>query len=469
MKKIKEITIIIFAIILLLPLLNFNFEKDAVSAIDNRNLAGNPFTEYKNSKDVKFSTLLDNYVSDRIGFRNKLIRTATVLNDKVFGIMDHPSYTYGKDGYIFGAGIYVDEEYSQYHKDFVEAVAKMQEYCEERDVPFVFVFEPAKPAVLKEYIADGINYDGKWIDEFISALDEKGINYVDNTDMLKEKTKEGEMVFNKKFDANHWNSLGAYYGVNAVLERLKPLLPSVHINTMDEMDVSTKTEKSLLVSEFPIDEKTPVITPKHEADYSVTNLYYDELERDDQYKTFWYYKNKEREEEGAPKALVFQGSYMNEYGYNFFANAFSDYIYIHDYQNVFDMDYYFNIFKPDCVIFELAEYTFDNVYFDNEKMNDMKLNRPLKDSWEEYEGNVEEGIDKDHIKVEKGKTLTKITWITDNEYDSVWAYAGEEFDMRKCDKGYEFTLHTSDYEKNKDDLIVINMENDSVKAHKVSK
>ncbi len=45
MKKIKAAVILLFIFLLFLPLCTFNWEKDAVSAIDNRSLAPNPFTK----------------------------------------------------------------------------------------------------------------------------------------------------------------------------------------------------------------------------------------------------------------------------------------------------------------------------------------------------------------------------------------------------------------------------------------
>ena len=45
-----------------------------------------------------------------------------------------------------------------------------------------------------------------------------------------------------------------------------------------------------------------------------------------------------------------------------------EYIGVHDYQNVLNLDYYFNIFQP-SIVFEVAEYTFSDSYFlDSRKM-----------------------------------------------------------------------------------------------------
>ena len=454
MKRIKTIFIIIFTVIIISPLITFNFEKGAVSEIDNKVLADNPFSPDFEDNGRSLMENIKSYVTDRLGVRDKLILGYTVLNDKLFKTMEHPIYTYGKDGYIFGSGITVDEEYSQYHEDFADMVLKIQTYCEQRGVPFVFVFEPAKPAVLQEYIADGINYDRQWVDEFMEALNERDINYVDNTVVLREKIEEGEMVFNQKFDANHWNSLGAYYGVNAALENLKEFDDRVHVNSLDEMDYKETKATTLLVSEFPIDEILPNLIPKVEADYSITDKYSEELEINEDYSTFYYYENETRKNEGAPKALVFQGSYMNSYGYPFFANSFSEYIYVHDYQNIMNFDYYYNIFKPEVVVFEVAEYTFSDGYFSQDVMRHMKLNNTYNNACEACSVKETSNIDKDSISVREGETLTKITWNTEDVFDSVWFLMNQEYDMRKCEEGYEVTVLSEDYKDYKEDISI---------------
>ena len=116
---------------------------------------------------------------------NEMILDYTILNDKLFGEMVHPSYTYGKDGYVFGAEIHMGIHYDEYHEAFADMVKKVQDYCDERSIPFLFVFNPSKPAVMTEYIAEGINYNREWVDGFLAALAERGVRYLDNTETLE--------------------------------------------------------------------------------------------------------------------------------------------------------------------------------------------------------------------------------------------------------------------------------------------
>lgn len=447
MKVIRVCTVVMFLLILLIPLLTFQFSEDAVSLIDNRKLTANPFSSSSASAGGDLTDKVDQYISDRLGFRDDMILAFTVFNDRLFGKMVHPSYEYGKDGYVFGAGLTVNNPYSSYHEAFANMVKEIQDYCDAREIPFLFVFNPAKPAVLQNYLPVGMNYDRTWVAEFLAALDARQVRYIDNTPLLQEKTDAGEAVFNQKYDANHWNDLGAFYGTNAMLEALQQSLPTVHINTPDELIVSEKLQTSLPVSEFPIHEMVPSITIDATYHSDKTAVFGAELYRHPSYRAFGYYTNPQRLEENAPRALVFQGSYMNSYGFKYLANGFGEYIYVHDYENVLDFPYYFNIFQPDCVIFEVAEYTFLDKYFSLDKMEDLNYNPPLAENEAACTMQETQVFSPNSISIERGDVLTKIHWQDSGCPDYVWLLLNGEYDMKKVADGYEVTILSEVYDQ----------------------
>lgn len=442
MKKTKIITTIIFFVIIILPLVFFD-RKTSISSIDNRELAKNPFTQ-----EGSLSDNIEMYIEDRIGFRDKMIKSYTVLNDKMFNKMVHPSYTYGKDGYVFGGGITTGNDFGEFHIVFADMVLDIQNYCEDRNVPFLFVFNPAKPAIYPEKIADGINYDRTWVDLFLNELDKRNIKYVDNTKTMVELRREGIEGFNKKYDANHWNDMGAFYGNNAMLEALSKQNKNIHINNLKEFIALEEIKKYLPVSEFPINEKVPKLKLKRKPD-NLNEEYAKELMLNKSYPGFGYYINKLDNVKDTPKALVFQGSYMNK-SLNFPINAFREYIHVHDYQNVINFPYYFNIFKPEVVVFEVAEYTLLDMYFNTEKMKEIDYNpNILNMDKNEYE-NLQFDLDK--ISIDRGELLTKIKYKTENTYHYVWIKLEDFYDMQKVEDGYEVTVENSKFDKSNEDF-----------------
>ncbi len=435
MKWVKGIFAGIFGAMLVLPMLFFNFKREVVSEIDNRMLAGNPFTA-----EGDLERNIEDYINDRIGFRDEMILAHTILNDKLFGKMEHPMYTYGRSGHVFGAGVAVNYPYSEYHQVFAQTVKRIQDYCEVRGIPFLFVFEPAKPAVYPEYIAKGVRHDRSWVDSFLNELDTLGVRYVDNTQVLREKKEAGEVVFNKKYDVNHWNSLGAYYGTKAALTELQKSFPNVHVTEWEELQIEEEEQTSLLVSKFPIKEKTPKIDIKGRIVNDISEKYREELYRDPSFQYFSYLKNEALP--SAPKGLIFQGSYMNGKGSLYFSNAFREYIAVHDYQNVLNFPYYINIFQPECVVFEVAEYTVADAHFSYDKMKNMHIN-PFYQALTEAERAKLTCLE--GWTVERGNALTKLTVEGEDGY--AWLQMSKTYEMQRTETGYEVTVTTEEYDK----------------------
>ncbi len=83
--------------ILIIPMALLNVKPDQTSAIDNKRL-----TEWESfSFQNNFRNGFQNYLNDRIGFREEAIDAYTVLNDKLFHVLVHPLYMYGQNGNIY--------------------------------------------------------------------------------------------------------------------------------------------------------------------------------------------------------------------------------------------------------------------------------------------------------------------------------------------------------------------------------
>ena len=450
MKFIQIGVTVLFFVLILLPLLFFNSDPDAISLIDNRALAESPLTA-----EGDFTENVEQYVNDRIGFRYRAISMYTLLCDRVFGEMVHPAYSYGKNGYVFGEGITTGNSFGDYHIVFADWLLEAQNYCESRGVPFLFVFNPAKPAVYTDQIADGIFYNREWVELFFSELDQRGIHYIDNTETMQSLSVSGVEGFNKKYDANHWNSLGAFYGVNRILEALQERCPTVHVNDLSEFTVRTEHKTTLQVSDFPIDEDVPLLIPKLAVSDISGN--YQGLSLHPSYRYFACRVNEARLEEGTPRALVFQGSYMNSYGAPFLANAFGEYIAVHDYQNVIDLPYYMNIFNPDCVVLEVAEYTLSNGYFSSAAMQASTYAPALETLPAE---SVKEITDLAAVTVETGELLSTV--ILSGETDAAYVYLALDrvYDMKKTEKGYCVTLPNAVLDAHKGSMRILTVLSD---------
>ena len=494
MKKANIFFIVLFAVCIAVPLVLFNFEKDAVSKADNKMLAE---LDFSNGIDIDNIT---DYINERIGLRNEALNVYQLVNDKLFKEMVHPSYTYGKDGYVFFKDFGVNNVGEEFIREFCEYISRIQTYCEERGVPFIYCITPSKATIYSEHLPDGYIYNNKFLkclrenldrcgvnnvgEEFIREfceyisriqtyceergvpfiycitpskatiysehlpdgyiynnkflkclrenLDRCGVNYVDNAEYLTEVAKT-EQIFNKQYDAGHWNDLGEFYGVNNIIKKVQEYFSSVRALQFSDFEITQTEQTSLPVSRFPISENVPAL--RYVNSDKVTYL-------TDSFKDLRLTKHfgfsisqTDRNAEDLPSVLFFHGSYFNR-NVPLFNFAFGQDYSIHNYENVLDFDYYFNIFQPDCVIFETAEYATTKTYFNFEKMRSKTLNAPLStlneaDAYkiELANGNAEK-LDDLLINQNSGSRLVTLTAKTGDKYSCGYFVDGEyTFDL----------------------------------------
>ena len=367
MKKVRLFFLVLLAACIAVPLLCFNFETDAVSEIDNTVL-----TELDFSQGVSVDNLTE-YINDRIGLREEALNAYQVINDRLFHEMEHPTYCYGKDGYVFlklGENT-VDEEFI---RAFCEYIARIQTYCRERGVPFIYCVTPSKTTVYSQYLPDGYLYNNQFLACLYENLERCGVNYVDNASYLTEVARQ-EQIFNKQYDAGHWNDLGEFYGVNHILEEVRRDFPAVQLLQLSDYDIDWVEETTLPVSHFAISDVVPSFRYVNEDKQTDLTDQFSDI-RLSAYHTFRVSRT-DRDAGGLPAVLFFHGSYFNR-NIGLFDFAFGQECSVHNYQNVLDLDYYFNIFQPDCVIFETAEYATNAYYFDLARMESKTLNAPLE-------------------------------------------------------------------------------------------
>ena len=335
MRKINIAKIIIFVATILIPIITFNFKRDVVSEIDNKVLM--------NVEDIftngDLTNGVESFINDRIGLRYKMVNTYNNSMNLLFDEMVHPSYQYGEDGYVFFKvkEDKLDKEFQEIYSDFIEG---FQEYCESRGIGFLYTVEPSKATVYEEHLPEGYNYNNENLNYFISLLEEKGVNYLDNSEILIH-AKEETQVFDVKYDAGHWNETGAFIGISRIMDRLNELYENIGSLDINNYEKVKFINESLPASNFYINEETTHYNLVNDTSIQITDLD-SEVIRDNNYRYYSHYKNNENQD--APKILIFAGSYFNGKE-KFLTENFSEVIRIHNYKNVINYEYYINLFN----------------------------------------------------------------------------------------------------------------------------
>lgn len=379
MKKLDILYITLFMLMLTVPLVFLNTQPGLVSDIDNRVLAERPALR-ANSWDALEESMkgLESYVDDRIGFRNELILANTVLNDRLFGYMAHPSYAYGLDGHIFYRYDFAPLTAEALLDTYTGFVQQMHRYCEERGVPFYYVLTPSKELVYPEFLPPGVENRMTVLfsayERVKTSLRADGVHVVDMTDALLAAKESGIPVMQKKYDVGHWNSLGAFYGASALMNEVKKDIPSARVPSLDQYDSSEVIQTSLMVSKVPIHEPYTVLTPKAAIPFSYENDYCG-LRTSSHAPDFYGHYSTEAQD--APTALVLHGSHMAQ-ALDFLAPQFSESLFLSSYETIVDLPYYFNIIQPDLVIYEVNNRTFTPDYWDVDTMETRVLPAPIQ-------------------------------------------------------------------------------------------
>ena len=369
MKKINMLKIIMFLFIILVPIVTFNLKKDVVSEIDNRKLMNieDIFTGDDLTKGI------EGFIDDRIGLRNKMVNAYNRSMDVLFDEMVHPNYQYGHDDYVFSKVEEVKFD-SEFQEVFAIFIKSFQEYCESRGIGFLYAVEPSKEIIYSEYLPKGYQYSNDNIDYFLSLLEDNNVNLTNNIHNLL-KYKDEALLYDKEYDARHWNETGAIIGVSEILKDLNNLDSRVGGFDINRYYSEEKVNTFLPNSNFSIDEKTITYNLKNDNS-QIINDFDSEIKMDSNYHNFYHYKNYENKE--GPRILIFAGSYFNDKE-KFLIDNFSEIIKVHNYRNVVNYEYYINIFKPDIVLFESTEYTHMNYYFPLNEMKYKIVNKNLKE------------------------------------------------------------------------------------------
>ncbi len=355
----------ILSVCIAFPVVTMNHQKNFASQIDNTMLPEWNSAEFKPAD-------IDNYIDKRIGLRKEAIDANTVVYDKLFGELEHPTYYYGQDGYVFFQNL-VGEIYApdtEHLSAFARYLRKVQDYCAERNVPFIYCINPSKSTVYHEYLPKGYVYDNRFLKTLQSELTKNGVNWISNAEVLEEKAKT-EQVYNVAFDPGHWNDLGQFYGNNHLLSAVSQYFPAVKALTFDDFDIKDVIYKTNEGTYYETQETAKAFYRKEMQVEDITGAY-EGIVLHENFRGFACFKNT-GDITGLPRTLFFHGSYYNR-NRDFYKDRFAEAYSVHNYQNLLNFEYYFNIFQPECVLLESAEYATANYYFPFGKLRDKEFN-----------------------------------------------------------------------------------------------
>lgn len=323
----KIITVILFGLLLLLPMLQLIFHIVPEKATESENRALNECPQLKFNQLDKFPTAFDNYISDHFPFRRNFLDIYFQ-----YAILNHespiPSVIIGKDNFLFSGKEELDlykgtaNYFSEEDMDIViQELSEREQRLRKEGITFLVAIAPTSLEIHPEYLPKYIQRAQHTATEiFLKKLQKQAPNvsclYLRET---LQRHKDSTLLYLK--NDNHWNSLGAYYGANDILNKLSekhPELPQC-IEKQFKIEPYTSEEGNLAgwlsVGGHP--QKTWKSTNYHVSFFDTSHVTITENTEQDYPPTpgfaypWEYEKEFQTNREEAPKIVVIRDSYSS--------------------------------------------------------------------------------------------------------------------------------------------------------------
>ena len=230
-----------------------------------------------------FQDQFGKWFNQNYGARPFFVRMGNQLNYSLFNksYMDKEQIIIGRNGQLFA-----DYDIKPYcnprppiplslMESRVKEIAELQDLLARRGVTFLLVITPSKAATYPEYIPSNLCHAGPFTNrgyyDFVSFLDKYDLNYI-NGHVITQQAMQIEKTPLFSRGGIHWNNLGAYFTLRALIDRLKGLTNrtagSLDLETLNVDHTPTGSDKdlaqllNLLFPPFDYVVPHPVITKK---------------------------------------------------------------------------------------------------------------------------------------------------------------------------------------------------------------
>ena len=354
---------LLFVALLALPFSLSNFKKNQVSELDNTYLPEIDWSEEVSARER--ISQLENYLDMRIGLRSLALDGYVRLNASLFGLMDHPTYMYGKEGHVFYKTanylldyqhLNLDQPWAEHFSGWMQVFSDM---AHAQGAEFYYLLIPDKKTVYSEYFPSGFNVLGELsrTDQVLAELEKTDVDWFYCLDLLLE-AKKTMPVANVKYDAGHWNENGAFVVLQAQIDRMRVRNPEIPPLRAEEFVIDTEHMDSLQTSHFPIDEDVPRYTRSRTTAVEDKAWLKEHLTGAERENYCTHYVDPEHPE--LPRLLVIHDSYLM-HEEKFFLGHFSEVTFLHRYNltgpQVFAR--YLENIQPDIVLYENPERSFE--------------------------------------------------------------------------------------------------------------
>ncbi len=369
------IAVIIFSLLLVLPMLFFNFEEGKISQTENKVLASFPdLSQFSGFFDSKLPTALDGYISDNIGFKQEGTLSHICLMYGLFRQLAVSDYIEGKEDNFYysnqpllssyqGLTNYSEQEINTIY----DSLVSLNDAVNNKGAKFVFMPIPNKEDVYNEYLPDGINIvaqrsnlstlkDKLIIESSVATVDTLG-------SLLNAKQYVDGMLYYKNIDPTHWNMNGMFVGYKALMQTINKTDNSITYLTDSDVNITGTVENKALAFLQVFKSINKLFKTKEDVMYKVeviggfsgvsdnTTPSAYSLSNDTTNRYFHYYNENAKNN----KVLFVVGdSYIWDFMLPMLSETFSDVYFLQISTSRDDIEELLGYIKPDFVVLEIV-------------------------------------------------------------------------------------------------------------------
>ena len=216
--------LVVFCFLVFAPLITGLIAPEAALIVEREKRPPNAPPNWPSSFEelTKLSGKVDDYLADRFGLRNEMIRLYANLNlrllrvgnDKVFVGSNDRMFLRSDASFLQSAGIVRRDRFIS---DTVTIVAEMNDLLKKRGVRFVVASPPNSASIYPDELPRWLRNQGRFTeyDLLLGALRAHDINVVDLRVPLRQARTTGNMYF---LHDTHWTPRGSIIGFNSVAE-----------------------------------------------------------------------------------------------------------------------------------------------------------------------------------------------------------------------------------------------------------
>lgn len=239
--------LIIVFVILIFPITRIN--KNKVSSLENRTLAGSATLIVDGRINTKFGNDFETWLSDRFRCREKVINCYTEVDSWLQGRIENSKAFLGGEGWLFykaensisnfqNKNLFTEAELSKIKSN----ILKRQALLEQHGIKYYVFIAPDKNRVYGEHYypeIKKIREKGR-AEELMLYLNKADTNIIFPLAEIIESKKQGNVYY--KLDT-HWNNYGAFIGYGKLMELIKNDYPSLKCMKLKDFNIAHVEEK----------------------------------------------------------------------------------------------------------------------------------------------------------------------------------------------------------------------------------